>query len=150
MVKGKGQKNTTQALNQTGVRSCSNLDFVVSRLSNSIDEKAEPNCKPKCHFPSTRTLFIVNLKGFTEFSPLDDIAGQVAVVSLGSSETLTLVNLVQSLNFHLFHRPALVLLLVEDEQVDDDEEGEWDERVVVEEGPQEGKAAHLQMSIQIT
>ena len=85
----------------------------------SIDERAEASCRLKCHFPSTHTLLIVNFKGFTEFSPLDDIAGQVAVVSLGSSETLTLVNLVPSLNFHLFHRPALVLLLVEEEQVDE-------------------------------
>lgn len=35
-----------------------------------------------------------------------------------------------------------MLLLVEDEQVGDEKEGKWDERVVVEEGPQEGKAAH--------
>ena len=36
-----------------------------------------------------------------------------------------------------------MLLLVEDEQVDDEEEGKWDEGVEVEEGPQEGKTAHL-------
>ena len=38
-----------------------------------------------------------------------------------------------------------MLLLVEDEQVDDEEQGKWDEGVVVEVSPQEGKAAHLQM-----
>ena len=39
--------------------------------------------------------------------------------------------------------PALVLLLVEDEQVDDEEEGERDEGVVVEVRPQKGNAANL-------
>ena len=37
-----------------------------------------------------------------------------------------------------------MLLLVEDEQVGEEEESKWDEGVVVEVGPQEGKAAHLQ------
>ena len=43
-----------------------------------------------------------------------------------------------------------MLLLVEDEQVGEEEEGERDEGVEVEVGPQEGKAAHLhQASSQI-
>ena len=39
--------------------------------------------------------------------------------------------------------PALVLLLVEDEQVDDEEEGERDEGVVVEVRPQKCNTANL-------
>ena len=41
-----------------------------------------------------------------------------------------------------------MLILVEDEQVGEKEEGERDEGVEVEVGPQEGKAAHLQAAIQ--